>query len=129
MTPFDYINSINTTKKDLMVDDLAEKQYVPFVVNRSLSYFPDTVRIANEMNQCAHIDSRLQYDFYLNMVRRRKRFSKWGKADKSKDLELIKTCYGYSNEKALQVLPLLSDDQLKILRNKSQIGGKTRTNK
>ena len=129
MTPFDFLNSITTTKKDIMVDGIAEKQYVPFVVNRSLSYWADTVLIANEMNKVAHIDNKLQYDFYFNMIRKKKRFTKWDKADKIKDLDLVKIAYGYSSEKAMQVLSLLNEDQLKILRNKTQIGGKTRTNK
>ena len=77
MNPYQFLNSINHTKKDIMIDDIAEKQYVPFVINRSLSYFNDTVLMANEMNINHHIDNRLQFDFLLNIVRKKKRFSKW----------------------------------------------------
>ena len=73
MNPFDYLNAINTTKKDIMVDELAEKSYSPFMVNRGLSYFPDTILYANEMNKNHHIDHRLQFDFFINTIRKRKR--------------------------------------------------------
>ena len=124
ISPFDFLNSINMTKKDLMEDPDTEKQYVPFVVNRSLSYFPDTVAIANEMNKYHHLDSRLQYQFLINMIRKRKRFSKWVKPELENDLESVKEYYGYSNEKARQVLPLLSPSQLQQLKEKVNKGGR-----
>jgi len=71
MNPFEYINAINTTKKDIMVDDIAESKYTPFMVNRSLSYFPDTVLFANEMNINHHLDNRLQFDFFINIVKKK----------------------------------------------------------
>ena len=74
MNPFEYVNSINYSKKDIMVDDIAEKGYNSFMVNRSLSYFQDTVLMANEMNKNHQIDKRLQFDFLINIVRKRKRF-------------------------------------------------------
>jgi len=124
MSPFDYLNAINYTKKDIMVDDIAEKQYVPFMVNRGLSYFQDTVLMANEMNQHAHLDNRLQFDFLINIVRKRKRFSKWNKPEVATDLDVIKEYYGYSNEKARMVHNLLTDDQITELRRKVFKGGR-----
>ena len=77
MSPFDFLNAINDNKQDLMIDPDNEKKYVPFVVNRTLSYFPDTVHLANAMNQYHHLDNKLQFHFFLNIIRKRKRFSKW----------------------------------------------------
>tara|TARA_B110000977_G_scaffold4631_2_gene6620 strand:- start:560 stop:886 length:327 start_codon:yes stop_codon:yes gene_type:complete len=101
-----------------------EKMYVPFVTNRSLSYFPDTVLLANEMNRYHHIDSKLQYQFLINIVRKRKRFSKWVKPEIENDIESVKEYYGYSNDKARQVLRLLSSEQLTIIRDKVSKGGR-----
>ena len=124
MSPFDYLNAINYTKKDIMVDDIVEKQYNPFMVNRGLSYFQDTVLMANEMNQYAHLDNRLQFDFLINIVRKRKRFSKWNKPEVATDLDVIKEYYGYSNEKARMVHNLLTDNQIIELRRKVFKGGR-----
>ena len=121
MNPFDYVNSINYSKKDIMED---EKTYNGFMVNRSLSYFPDTVVIANEMNRYHHLDNRLQYQFLINMVRKRKRFSKWVKPELENDLESVKEYYGYSNEKARQILPLLSPSQIETIKEKVNKGGR-----
>jgi len=126
MNPFEYLNAINYTKKDIMVDDLAEKEYNPFMVNRGLSYFPDTVLLANEMNRCHHIDNRLQFDFFINTIRKQKRFSKWVKASEADDLQTVKEYYGYSNEKARQALTLLNEKQLSELKQKVYKGGRTR---
>jgi len=127
MNPFDYLNSINWTKKNIMKDDIDEKAYNPFLVNRTLSYFQDTIAYANIMNQYHHLDNRLQYEFYINIIRQRKRFSKWIKPETSEDIEVIMEYYGYSNEKARQALPLLSSEQLQQLRQKVDKGGR-RTN-
>ena len=118
MNPFEYVNSINYTKKDIMIDDIAEKAYNPFMINRSLSYFNDTVAMANEMNIHHSIDNRLQFDFLINIVRKRKRFSKWNKPEVATDLDVIKEYYGYSNEKARMVHNLLTDNQITELRRK-----------
>ena len=126
MNPFDYLNSINSTKKDVIVDDITEKAYNSFMVNRSLSYFNDTVVLANEMNRYHHLDNKLQFDFLINMVRKRKRFSKWIKPQIESDVEVVKEYYGYSNEKARQVLPLLSSSQLSELKIKVNKGGRTK---
>ena len=124
MKPFDYLNAINTTKKDIMVDDVDEKSYTPFMINRSLSYFPDTVLFANEMNANHHLDKKLQFHFLINTIRKRKRFSKWAKPIKESDLEVVKEYYGYSNEKAKQALSLLSDEQINLLKQKVYKGGR-----
>jgi hypothetical protein len=124
MNPFEYLNAINTTKKDLMVDDVSEKAYSPFMVNRGLSYFPDTILYANEMNLNHHIDSSLQFDFLINIIKKKRRFSKWAKPMNIENLELIKEYYGYSNEKAKSVLSLLNDDQINELKTRIYKGGK-----
>ena len=124
MNPFDYVNSINDTKKDIMVDDITEKSYNSFMINRSLSYFQDTVQFANVMNQHHHLDNRLQYHFLINIIRKRKRFSKWIKPETVSDIEVVKEYYGYSNDKAKQVLPLLSPEQIIIIKQKVSKGGR-----
>jgi hypothetical protein len=124
MNPFDYLNAINTSKKDIMVDDVSEKAYTPFMVNRGLSYFPDTILYANEMNINHHIDHRLQFDFFINIIRKKKRFSKWAKPINIENLELIKEYYGYSNEKAKSVLSLLNNEQINELKLRMYKGGK-----
>ena len=126
MNHFDYLNSINLTKQDIMIDDDCEKAYNSFMVNRGLSYFPDTINIANEMNRQHQLDSKLQYQFLINMIRKRKRFSKWAKAQKESDIDAVKEYYGYSNEKARQALTLLSPDQITIIKNKVSKGGRRR---
>ena len=120
MNPFEIIKAISSTKKDILEN---EKDYNGFMVNRGLSYFPDTVIYANEMNKYHHLDSRLQFDFLINIVRKRNRFSKWNKSIESENINAIKKFYGYSNEKARDVLPLLSDENLKIIRGRIQHGG------
>ena len=124
MNPFEYANAINYTKKDIMVDDIAEKSYSPYMINRQLSYFPDTVLAANEMNRNHHLDNRLQFDFFINIIRKRKRFSKWFKPEQISDLDIVKKYYGYSNEKAHQVLTILTTDQINELKRKVMTGGR-----
>jgi len=125
MNPFDYVGAINQSKKDLMVDDIAEKDYSSFLVNRSLSYFLDTVMVANEMNINHHIDSRLQFIFLINSVRKRKRFSKWHKAAAtSDDVNVIKQIYNYNDHRAHEALKLLSRGQINALRERVNTGGK-----
>ena len=107
-----------------MVDDISESKYAAFMVNRSLSYFPDTVLYANEMNISHHLDHRLQFDFLINIVKKKKRFSKWLKPEEITDLNVVKEYYGYSNEKAKSVLSLFTDEQLTELRKRMCKGGK-----
>jgi hypothetical protein len=125
MTPFDFVNQILQGKQQLIVDDLTEKEYVPFLTNRSLSYHKDCILFANEMNTRHHLDAKMQNDFLLNTVRSRKRpFTKWAKSEKSEDIECIKIIFGYSNSKAREALRLLSDEQIQELKTKTDIGGK-----
>ena len=124
MNPFEFVSAICDSKENLIVDDISEKSYNPFMVNRSLSYHYDTVLLANEMNQRAFLDKKLQFDFLINTVRKKKRFAKWKKPESSDDLEVVKEYYGYSNEKARQVLPLLNSDQMGQLKQRIYKGGK-----
>ena len=120
----DYLNSINITKKDVMLDEFDEKKYPTYIVNKCLAPFPDTIFYVNEMNRLCLLDSRLQYDFLLNSIGKRKRFAKWMKVSKIKDLDVIKEYYGYSNEKAKQALDVLTEEQIKIIKTKLTKGGK-----
>jgi len=124
MNPFEYLKAINETKKDIMVDDVAEKEYNPFIINRGLSFFRDTILYANEMNRFHHLDHRLQYDFFINIIKKKKRWSKWIKPHEVDNLELIKEYYGYSNEKAKSILSLLSNEQIEQLKQRIYKGGK-----
>ena len=124
MSPFDYVNAILQNKKQIIVDDITEKGYIPFMVNRSLSYHKDCIIYANEMNQRHHLGKRLQNDFLLNTVRSQKRpFAKWVKSEKSEDIECVKLVYGLSDSKAREALRLLSDEQIQQLKEKTDIGG------
>ena len=122
--PFDYVNEILQGKKQLIVDDLTEKSYEPFLTNKSLSYHKDCVMYANEMNRRHFLDKKLQNDYLLNTIRSRKRpFNKWVKAEKSDDIACIKTYFGLSDTKAREALRLLSDEQIQELKEKTDIGG------
>ena len=124
MNPFDYLKAINETKKDIMVDDIAEREYNPFIINRGLSFFKDTILYANEMNRYHHLDNRVQFDFFINIIRKKKRWSKWIKASDVDNLQLIKEYYGYSNEKAKSALSLMSNEQIEQLKQRIYKGGK-----
>lgn len=123
ISPFDFINAINHSKEDLIVDDWSEKQYIPYLVNRGLSFGSDTVIPANEMNSRPHLDKKLQFHFLINTVRPRKRYNKWVKAEKVEAIELIKTYYGYSTEKARQALSILTSEQIEHIKEKLKKGG------
>ena len=122
----DYLNAINNTKEPLMdsEDETWEKKYPPFVVNKCLMPFQDTIFIVNEMNQLPNIDKKLQFDFFLNSLRARKRYSPWAKATKLENLEYVKEFYGYSNAKAKSALDILSEDELATIRKRLYKGGK-----
>ena len=126
MSPFDFLNAINLTKKDLIREDpLNEKDYSPFMVNRGLSYFSDTVMMANEMNRHSGIPKVWQNDFFLNTISKKKRFSKWHKKEAdSKNLLLIMEYYKYSTERAKEVMDIVSPDQLTMIEEKLYKGGK-----
>jgi hypothetical protein len=122
--PFEYVNQIMQGKKNLIVDDLTEKEYVPFLVNKSLSYHKDCILFANEMNRRHFLDNKLQSDYLINTIRSKKRpFSKWVKSEKSEDIECVKAFYGFSETKAREALRLLSDEDIKTIREKTDIGG------
>tara|TARA_B100001079_G_C16155201_1_gene401694 strand:- start:107 stop:499 length:393 start_codon:yes stop_codon:yes gene_type:complete len=126
MKPFDYVNSINFTKKNLMRntenDELAERDYVPFLTNKSLSYFTDTLLYANEMNKYHFLDKKLQYEFYLNSIRKKKRFAKWAKADDNNEVMMVQEYYKFSPQKAKAALKVLSPKQLDIIKHKMENG-------
>jgi hypothetical protein len=123
MTPFDYLNAINQSKENLIVDELSEKEYVPFIVNKGLSYFPDTILYANEMNRLHLLEKKPQFLFFINSIRPRKRFSKWHKNELTDDLKIISEYFGYSYTKAKQIQNLISSDQLNTMKEKLQKGG------
>lgn len=123
-SPFTYLNSINETKVDLSRDSDGLPGYNPYIVNRSLSYFKDTVLLVNELNVRHSLDHNLQYAFLLNTIRKRKRFSKWIKPEVESDIEVVKEYYGYSNEKARQAIALLSKEQVETIRRKVDKGGR-----
>tara|TARA_R110000823_G_C15868901_1_gene493962 strand:- start:716 stop:1120 length:405 start_codon:yes stop_codon:yes gene_type:complete len=120
----DFLTAINLNKKNLMEEDsLTEKEYPPFVINRSLSYFQDTVLYANEMNLRGHLDNRLQNDYFLNSVRKNKRFSRWLKPEQDNDVDLIKDYYSCSEVKARELLGVLTGDQLSLISQRLKRGG------
>lgn len=116
MNPFDYINSINYTKEDLMVDEVSTKAYNAFIINRGLSYFPDTVLFANEMNINNHLQSRMQYDYLLSTVRKNKRWSKWNKKLESEDVNAVREYYQCNYDRALEILSILTKEQIEDIK-------------
>jgi len=121
----EWLNSINNTKKNLINEDPSlEKEYPPYIINRCFSGHIDSIMFANELNKYPNLDKKLQYDFFLNSLRKKKRFSPWLRKDQIKNLDLIKQYYGYSNEKAKQVLNILTKEQLSFMRDRLEIGGK-----
>ena len=120
----DWLNSINFNKENLIKEnpDII-KQYQPFIVNKCLSGHLDCILFANEMNKSPHLDKDMQYSFFINTVRKRKRFSPWLRKDKIQDLDVVKQYYGYSNEKAMQALKILSKEQLDYIKQRLDIGG------
>jgi len=127
MSPFDYINAISQSKKDMMTDtendELAEKSYNAYIVNKGLSYFPDTILYANEMNLYSQLDNKPQFAYLLNSIRPRKRFSKWFKSELDDDTKIISEYFGYNIEHAKQVRKLFTSEQLNLMKEKLQKGG------
>jgi len=122
MKPFDFINSI-TYKKNIAMDSNNESSYNPFITNRALSQFVDCILLSNEMNMRHHIDNKLQYDYFINRIRPKKRFKKWDKKLDNENIELIKEYYDYNNDKAITALSILSLQQLDIIKKKLNKGG------
>lgn len=123
LSPFDFINAINFSKEKLIVDEWSEKQYVPYIVNKGLSYGPDTVIQANEMNSRPHLEKHLQFYFLINTIRPKKRFNKWVKSEKIEAMDIIKSYYNFSTEKARQALSILNEEQINHLKEKLKKGG------
>ena len=122
--PFDFVKSVSYTKQDLMVDEVEEKAYQPFLINKSLSYHQDSVFLTNEMNVRHGVDNRLQYQFFLNTLRKRQRFSQWSKPYISKKIDTVKEYYQISTKEAKDYVDLLSDKQIRELKNRMKTGGK-----
>ena len=120
----DWLNSINQTKKNLIDEDPSvEKSYPPYIINRCLSGHLDAVMFANEMNIYSFLPKKMQYDFFINTLRTKKRFSPWIRKDLVDNLDCVKRYYGYSNDKARQALKILSKEQLDFIKSKFEIGG------
>ena len=121
-----YLTAINYSKEKLLdTDDREwERKYPPFIINKGLSYFSDTVMYANEMNRLHHASKHMQFSFFLNSIKSRKRFSKWLKASKLKDLDVVKQHFGYSNKRAQEVLTILTKEKLDYIKERLYKGGK-----
>ena len=119
----DWLNSINFTKENLIDDPEVVKDYPPYIINRCLSGHLDCVLFANEMNRYPNLDKDMQYSFYLNTLRKKKRFSPWLRKEKVTDLEIIKQYYGYSNEKASNALKILTPEQINYIKQRLETGG------
>ena len=120
----DWLNSINFNKQNLIEEDPSTiKDYAPYIINRCLSGNIDSILFANEMNKYSFLDKDMQYSFYLNTLRKRKRFSPWLRKDKVTDLEIIKQYYGYSNEKASNALKILTPEQINYIKQRLDTGG------
>lgn len=126
----DYLNAINYTKKNLFdtEDESVEKEYTPFIINRCLSYFMDTVLYVNEVNQRNHLSKNMQFDYLLNSIRKNKRYSKWLKRESEENLDTVKEFYGYSDRKAREILDILTPDDIEWMKEKLNIGGVGGTN-
>ena len=120
----DWLNSINQTKKNLIDEDPSiEKKYPSYIINRCFSGHLDAIMFANEMNRYNFLPKKMQYDFFINTLRVKKRFSPWLRKDEIKNLDYVKRYYGYSNEKAKQILKILSKEQLNFIKSKFETGG------
>ena len=122
----DYINAINYTKEPLLdtEDEEWTKKYPPYIVNKCIAPFPDSVMLVNEINQLHHLDKKLQFDFLINSLRSRKRYAPWMKAKKLESLEYVKEFYGYNNEKAKAALDILNDEQISAIKERLNKGGR-----
>ena len=122
----DYLNAINVSKDSLLdtEDEMWEKKFYPFFINKCVAPFEATVMLVNEINQLHHLDKKLQFDFLINSLRPRKRYAPWLKAKKLKNLEYVKEFYGYNNEKAKVALDILDDEQISAIKEKLNKGGK-----
>ena len=121
-----FLGSINITKENVLLDDSngkIEEAYNPFIINKTLSYFPDTIMQSNTMNQFFDLDKKLQYEFLLNSIRKKKRFSRWIKSNIEENVDTVKQYYKVGNEKAVEILSLLNDEQISIIKSELSEGG------
>lgn len=121
-----FLGSINITKENVLLDDSngkIEEAYNPFIINKTLSYFPDTIMQSNTMNQFFDLDKKLQYEFLLNSIRKKKRFSRWIKSNIEENVDVVKQYYKVGNEKAVEILSLLNDEQISIIKSELSEGG------
>lgn len=127
MNPFDFIKAVSESKQNIISgtdnDELAEKAYNPFIVNRGLSFYPDTILYANEMNMRPSLDKKPQFLYLLNTLRPRKRYTKWLKEEKNEEIEIVSEYFGYSRAKAKDVIKILSSEQLKFIKSQLEKGG------
>ena len=127
ISPFDFINDLSLGKKDLLKQDPSNlKDYNPWMINKGLSYFHDTIEYANNMNMLYHLDKELQHEYFINIIRSRKRFAKWHKQNKDSDLNAVMRYYGYGMSKAKTALSILTPEQLEQIRMKLQEAGNDR---
>lgn len=120
--PFDYISSINSSKKNLIVDETTERGYNPFLTNRALSYHLDTIMYANDINMLPGLDNKLQYDYFLYSIKKGKRYAKWHKFKPSEEYNIIKEYYKYNDRKTREVLSVLSKEQINIIKKRMYKG-------
>tara|TARA_R110002012_G_scaffold253682_1_gene432741 strand:+ start:690 stop:1085 length:396 start_codon:yes stop_codon:yes gene_type:complete len=127
----EYLNAINYTKESLLdtEDESVEKEYTPFVVNRCLSYFIDTVLYVNEMNRLPHTDKKMQFDYLLASIRKNKRYSKWLRRESEENLDLVKQFYGYSDSKAREILDIITEKDIIWMKQMIDTGGVGKSNK
>lgn len=128
MNPFDIINSINVTKQNLVNDEVDEKQYPAYIVNRGLSYYADTVFYAQNINERHGLDSKLQYEYYMNSVPIKKRYSKWSKLEDSELIEAVKFIFGYNNSRAREAISMLDEGSKQTILDSYDKGGVKKKN-
>lgn len=121
--PFDYVKSVSYEKEDIMLDEQDEKSYSPYLTNRALSYHEDSIYFTNEMNTRFDTENRLQYLFFLNILRKRKRFSSWEKPEENEQVDIVSKYYDVSTSKAKEYFSLLTSEQIEVLNERMNIGG------
>lgn len=121
---FEYYKAITNNKQQMITDEVSEAGYVPFVINRTLSYSTDALFHANEINQYPHLDKKMQFDYYLHALRKRSRFARWAKKVSTDDLDAIKQYYKYSDKRALEAIVVLTEQQIKDIKDRLNKGGK-----
>ena len=121
--PFDYVKSVSYEKEDIMLYEQDEKSYSPYLTNRALSYHEDSIYFTNEMNTRFDTENRLQYLFFLNILRKRKRFSSWEKPEENEQVDIVSKYYDVSTSKAKEYFSLLTSEQIEVLNERMNIGG------